>query len=89
MVYSLGLNNWRKNKFLSVYPNPASTNITINSSEKIQLLRIFDITDRILTQLSINSTTSTTIDVSQFNSGTYFVEFTSENGKTIEKLIKQ
>ncbi len=75
------------NAIMKIFPNPTSTNITINSSEKIQLLRIYDITGRTLTQYSTNSTSST-IDVSQLNLGTYFVEIVSEKGKSIEKFVK-
>ncbi len=88
LVYSLGLNNRLKNNTLIVFPNPASTKLTINSSNEITSARIYDITGRILTQFSIKSNSST-INVSQFNSGTYFLEIVTEKGKGVEKFVKE
>ncbi len=88
LVYSFGLKNWQKNNTLIIFPNPSSTNLTINSCDKIQSFRIYDITGRTLTQYLINNTTST-IGVSQFNAGAYFIEIVTEKGKSVEKLVKE
>ena len=74
-----------KNQF-SVYPNPATSEITINSEEEIDQLTIRDITGKIL-EVRQNLSYSETINISGFSAGFYLLESKVGNQVSVEKLI--
>jgi Secretion system C-terminal sorting domain len=68
----------------SIYPNPASTNITINASTVLNKVVVTDVLGKIvLTQTSAN--TSVSVDLYHLQTGVYFV---TTNGVT-KKIIKE
>lgn len=74
-----------------IYPNPSSENIIITLSSKILStqhlpLTITDLSGKIIVQLNISSS-ETTIDISNYPSGIYFVQISNEQVKLIEKII--
>ncbi|MES2746845.1 MAG: T9SS type A sorting domain-containing protein [Bacteroidota bacterium] len=74
----------------TTYPNPASNNVTITSSENILLTEVVvtDINGRTVSTNKINNLTEAQINVSELNSGIYFMNITSESGKAVKKFIK-
>jgi hypothetical protein len=80
----LGINS---NEFeqLAIYPNPASNNITIQNAENANVI-IYDVLGKKLLGVS-NISNNQTLDVSKFNTGTYFVSIEKNQQKTVEKLI--
>jgi hypothetical protein len=72
---------------LSVFPNPTSTSITIETNTR-GTLSIFNLNGQQLLQQQITET-NTTIDVCEFNSGVYFVQLTSNKSVQVGKFIKQ
>lgn len=77
-----------KPETVGIYPNPTSTNITIQSSEKISSIRIFSGDGRLLIQQNPSSHNMTTLDVSHLSPGIYLVETTSNQGNHLNKIIK-
>ena len=75
----------KKNTF-SIYPNPASTYVQIES-EKLQgeNLQVLDITGKVLKQVSINKFNKLTIDISDLQNGIYFIKV----GADVKKFIKK
>ena len=72
-------------KFFSVYPNPTLNHLTIeNKTEENYNLLLFDIQGILIYQESLNKTKN--IDVSQYESGTYFVKITNANRSFVKKL---
>ena len=71
---------------LSLYPNPSSQIITVNSkTENLETINIFDISGKqILFINSINSENKT-IDISNFSNGIYFITI---NNNVTKKLVK-
>ncbi len=72
---------------LSIFPNPASEKIEIISENGFDEIKIFDIMGKMqINHLSINKT----IDISNLNSGIYFIEVYKTNKKiaTTSKFIK-
>ena len=70
-----------------VYPNPASSEITINSSVKFTTIKILNAIGQILhTQESSGS-----VSVSTLSKGIYFIELYDEKGKLLKigKFIKE
>jgi len=65
---------------INVYPNPAKNNITVNfeATASEGTLSIVDAMGRtIITQNVTKNTTAYTLDISNLNTGAYFVEFVS------------
>ena len=71
-----------------IAPNPTKNNVNINCNSNIQSIQLFDVQGRILmTQLANNS--QSTVDVSNYTNGIYFVKVTTEIGALIERIIKE
>ena len=73
----------------SMYPNPASDvlNITSKNGISIESAQILDIHGRIVNQMNASSE-NVQINVSNLNSGVYFVKVQSELGVGTSKIIK-
>ncbi len=72
---------------INVYPNPASTDVTVSVSQP-SVLTVIDLQGRVaIPPTSINS--QFTILHSQLAPGTYFLRVATEEGVTVKKLIMQ
>ncbi len=76
---------------LSIYPNPANSEITISLKESMEAeIRVFDITGKLLifeNDVLIANTFS--MDVSSLPSGVYFIRLNTESGTVTKKLLKK
>lgn len=81
---TLGLNDIDKTQF-SVVPNPATNNITINNYSG--LVQIRDAHGKMISSKNIEL--NQIIDISNFASGFYFIELSTNNETFIQKLIVQ
>ncbi len=72
-----------------VYPNPANDVLQFSNPNNIEISSI-SITDSIgKTVLTLNvAPNSNTIDISNLQSGVYFVKFTTDNKSVVKKIIK-
>lgn len=81
------------NGMISIYPNPAKSILNLyNSGETtVYQIRILDNTGRLVfsNQINVNSGATSSMDVSQFASGTYYVEIIGNNRIQHEKLMIQ
>lgn len=85
--YPVGLNDQQQTaNTLTIYPNPASTTITIETPSKWSL-SILNFTGQQLLQQGITEST-TTLDVSGLPSGIYVVKLAGEKGMQVGKFIK-
>lgn len=71
--------------FLTVYPNPTSDRLYLQSSEEIQSFEIYDIHGLLVAQGLYEGA----IDIQNHPSGIYFIEAKSANGIYRSKIIKQ
>ncbi len=77
------------NNALSIYPNPAQEFITINSPDNIQSIKIISIKGTMVKSISTINSKQIRLNVSELESGIYFVEtITKNHKKLITKLIK-
>ena len=84
---NLAANNFEK-KDISIFPNPAQSNFTINSSQEINKVIIYDIAGRkVIERKNINDL-QTTIDIENLSNGAYFVNINSQNTTQTFKVIK-
>ncbi len=75
------------NNTISISPNPATTNLTIQTP-LTSTIGIFDLEGQCLKTLP-NAQPTTTIDVSGLPAGIYFIKATSEKGTEVRKFIKE
>lgn len=72
----------------SYYPNPTSDVVNISYADEITRVRVFNMLGQEVITKQVNATTAQ-IDLSQFASGTYFVEVTSDEVSKTVKVIKK
>jgi hypothetical protein len=72
------------NNLVSVYPNPVTDNLQIQTALQIKNIEITDITGRLL-----YTTTSKIIDCRGFAKGVYFVRVETAKGVAVKKIIEQ
>ena len=80
------------NSQFSIYPNPATTMVTIVLDESMDantLLQVLDQQGRCVFTQAIKQTINQTItiDVSRWTAGTYFVRLVTDSGAIVKKLI--
>ena len=73
---------------LSMYPNPASSEVTISAKSIITSVRICDINGRTLLEITPKEN-EVQIDLNAISQGVYIVRIECEDGVFNEKLIKQ
>ena len=71
---------------ISLYPNPATTTVTLTGLEPGAQVTIVDLNGREVLSLTTDAGTLTT-DVSSLTSGTYFVRIAGERQTAVRKLI--
>lgn len=86
----LGTDDFESNDLskITVYPNPANNILNINSLSAIKSVKFIDINGRIIKEI-ISHEINSQINISDLNSGIYFISIETENGTTTEKLIKK
>ncbi len=70
---------------LNIYPNPASSRLTIASAEAIQEIRMIDVLGQIV-YAAEPETEHYELNVSAFKAGIYFIQVITEEGQTTERL---
>src|ERR1035437_2695515 len=79
------------NNTISVYPNPASSTITIQQSTPSpnQQLLITNILGEEIYHQAINNSTQTTIDISHWSNGVYFYQIRGDKETVQGKFVKE
>ena len=74
---------------IEIFPNPATTSITIESKYQIQSIKMYNIVGELIRnyELGIRNDQSTTIDVSSLTKGMYFAEVKTEKGVIRKKVM--
>jgi serine protease AprX len=72
------------NKYLSVYPNPASSivNVQFTGTGNITSLRVIDIAGRTLVNTQSINNNKYVVDATQLAKGVYFIDASLSNGST-------
>ena len=82
--FELSLPEIEANKSITLFPNPATNTITINTSQEITSLTVVDQLGKVV----LTKNESATLDVSELQSGIYFIRIETEKGSVIKKFIK-
>ncbi|MGH2667435.1 choice-of-anchor L domain-containing protein [Flavobacterium sp.] len=74
-----------------VYPNPSNSFVTVSNASKavITEINILDSNGRKVESQKRETVSDVTLNISKLNSGVYFLEIISAEGKTVKKVIKQ
>lgn len=85
---TLGINEITKSENIKIYPNPAKDNITIETNSNIkQDLEILNLLGQMVYASSINL--KSTINVSSFPKGVYFIRINTNKGTLVKKFVKE
>ncbi len=69
----------------SIYPNPATDKIQINSDLNIENVKVYDVTGRMVSSVNVTGNT-VTLDVNDLN-GVYMLQITTEKGVMNTKVV--
>lgn len=73
---------------LNIFPNPATDNLSIEANEQITEVNIYNIIGvSVYNEQCTNNNLN--VNISEFNSGVYFVKVKTGNGETVKRFIKQ
>ena len=72
----------------NIYPNPVNDKLYIETEIEIEEVSIFDIYGR-RQELSAVSCQPSAIDVSNLNSGVYFVKVVTNDGEVVKRIVKK
>ena len=82
---ALGINDYNSNNAVIMYPNPTQDQLFIKISEA-SIVSIFNIKGRMIEKLEATVGTST-IFLTKYANGTYFVKISNSKGTQIKKII--
>ena len=71
----------------NIYPNPVNDKLYIETQTQTQTVEIYDVYGR--RQSMVNGQQSTVIDVSDLNSGVYFVKVVTNEGDVVKRFVKK
>ena len=77
--------NYNLEIYVSLYPNPTDGSLSINTSEKILNISVYNIIgEKIVCNTKLKNNK---IDISSLNDGIYFIETITQKGKITKKII--
>ncbi|MDG1476209.1 MAG: T9SS type A sorting domain-containing protein [Vicingaceae bacterium] len=83
---TVGVNENPKPNQITLYPNPSSSTLNINSSDAVEQIRLIDLTGKTIeTIIKPNNT----IDISLLSKGVYLLQIQSEKGISHKRFIKE
>jgi len=71
---------------IGVYPNPTSSNLTIESTEALQAYSIYDNSGRVLLSGNANGSLILELDLVNFSGGSYHIQVQSESRASVVKV---
>ncbi len=77
-----------KESTILVYPNPFIDQVTLAANEKINEIRIVDITGKEIRRVSVSTSETVNIYVGDLTSGTYLIEIFTESGRIVREIVK-
>ncbi|WGD34792.1 T9SS type A sorting domain-containing protein [Olleya sp. YS] len=85
---SLGTNEFNTESLFSYYPNPVNDNLTLKAQKEINNVSVYNMLGQEVYRNAPNSVNNT-VDMSNLQSGAYFVKVTIENVTETIKVIKK
>jgi hypothetical protein len=82
----VGIDDNEGDSYIMMYPNPTSDFVNIKSNSNLTQVRIFNQAGQVVFKENVSGN-EMKVETSNFNTGTYFVEITSDAGTVTSKLI--
>ena len=87
---TLGESLAENTSYLNIFPNPATDNLSIEANQEITEVNIYNIIGvNVYNEQCTMNNAQLDINISDFNSGVYFVKVKTGNGETVKRFIKQ
>ncbi|MBP9151508.1 MAG: T9SS type A sorting domain-containing protein [Flavobacteriales bacterium] len=87
-ISGLGIENAILEASVNVYPNPAKSQLFVNTSEyRIETISIFDEVGKLIVVKSVNGRKTVEVDISGLSSGLYLLKIETEIGIAQRKLV--
>lgn len=83
----LGVENFTRLDF-EYYPNPTEDFITVTANNVIKSIQLCDMQGRVL-MTQVSESLQTTIDISNYSNGIYFLKVHSVSGEKTKKIVKE
>lgn len=80
--------DFKKDRSVSIAPNPAKNSVNVKASGMIRSIQLFDSLGRIL-QVTAENKNATSLDISDKPKGIYYLKITTEDGSKVQKLVKE
>lgn len=82
---NLGVNGLNNDDNISLYPNPATSNINVvyGQNAGVKNIAVYNIIGRVMTFYKVTNNGSANLDISNIPSGIYFIRLLDANGNTI------
>ena len=74
---------------LNIYPNPVSDKLYIEAEIEIEEVVVYDMFGRHQVTETPSRQGDLSVDVTNLNSGVYFVKVVTENGEVVKRFIKK
>ena len=71
---------------INIYPNPVNDRLYIETEVEVREVVVYDVFGR---QQTTDNGQQTFIDVTNLNSGIYFVKVVAENGEVVKRFVKK
>lgn len=88
LFQALGIDENELDNSVVLYPNPATSLVSIKADSPIRSIQLYDVQGRILVT-SLVDESETSFDISGYSTGVYYVKITTDKGSKAEKLIKK
>ena len=76
------------NPSFNVYPNPVNDKLVIETEEIVKEVVVYDVYGRQQDNKTTRQQGNLSVDVTNLNSGVYFVKVVTENGETVKRILK-
>jgi hypothetical protein len=87
-ISTVGISKLNNLVGITLYPNPTNSSFTISGIEINSTISIYSIIGELVKSIQSNEN-KTTIDLSDYSNGIYFIKIKNSTGEAIQKIIKQ
>lgn len=89
-ISGVGLKEYKGNIKVNLFPNPATTQLTIDAGyeNEIKEIKVLDVLGKEISKQTISSKNKIQIDLENYNSGVYLIQVKCANGEFFGKFIK-
>ena len=71
---------------ISIYPNPARDFVNISGNDLINSVKVYNCLGMMVEEIEVNANEAE-INISDYNTGIYFVDVQTENGNIVKKVV--